>query len=473
MKKSFLIFFLLVLAVNSPAQSGRARPPSPDYTPLSTAADLPSVEKLFTETSEYARKKFEELEKSRTPYSPAVYEQVLREQRQMAARYVTEVSARPQLSAEDTYFFGLLQNLSTNFDGAIESFKKFLASEKPEAEKAQRARFLLIAGYAVKKNLPEAEIYLAEYLKNSPIKTKDKSELEGMLARGYFEKKEFERAAFHAEEAYRAIKVYFEEPTTRPAEMYKVHQMATLLFSIHKENGNIKQAVSTMEDLQKLAAFHDSFHSYFSATDKIIMLLMDNGRKTEALALFEKTKDSADKLFRNAGAVSELKRLFRKREGQYRVMMEKAPELTIDIWLSDTGLKLSDFQGKVVLIDFWATWCAPCIGAFPTLTRWQQDFRGQGFQIIGVTRYYGTVYGLPADEPGEIRFLRNFVKAQRLPYEIAVAKNSDNHIFYGANTLPTAVLIDRKGVVRYITAGANSTRDEETEKMIEKLLAEK
>jgi hypothetical protein len=151
MRNPVLIFFLLIFAVNSPAQSGRARPPSPDYIPASTAAELPSVEKLFTETSDYAKKKFEELEKSRTPYSPAVYEQVLREQRQMAARYVMEVSARPELSADDTYFFGLLQNLSTNFDGAIDSFRKFLASEKPEAEKAQRARFLLVAGYAVKK----------------------------------------------------------------------------------------------------------------------------------------------------------------------------------------------------------------------------------------------------------------------------------------------------------------------------------
>jgi thiol-disulfide isomerase/thioredoxin len=473
MKKLIFIFFLLIAAVNSPAQSGRAKQPSPEDTPVSTA-ELPSVEKLFNETSEYAARKFAELEKSRTPYNQAVYEQVLREQRQLAARYVTEVAARKELSAEDSYFLGLLQNLSTNFDDAIVSFRKFLASEKPEAEKSQRARFLLVAANVVKNNLPEAENYLMEYLKNTPIKTKDKSELENMLARGYFEKKDFERAASHAEEAYRAIKVYFEEPTTRPAEIYKVYQMATLLFSIQKENGNTKQAISTLEDLQKLAASHEASDIYFSATDKIITLMIDTGHKTEAMALFEKTGDSVDKIFHTDGVLADVKRMLRKRERQYEIMQEKAPEFTlIDSWLSGSNLKLSGLQGKVVLLDFWATWCGPCIGAFPTLSRWQQDYRAQGLEIIGITRYYGTAYGLPADEAGELGYLRNFVKTQRLPYEIAMAKNNDNHIFYGATSLPTAVLIDRKGIIRYITAGTNSTRDDETEKMIEKLLAEK
>jgi len=201
--------------------------------------------------------------------------------------------------------------------------------------------------------------------------------------------------------------------------------------------------------------------------------MIDNGQKADALARLKKIKNSVDQTFRSAGVKSEVRRLIIKRQLHYELLGEKAPELSIDKWLSGKTQKLADFQGKVIMIDFWATWCGPCIAAFPTLSRWQDKYRDQGLEIVGVTRYYGVANGRNIDEPGELSFLKAFVKTQRLPYDSVVSKENDNHAYYGANTLPTAVLIDRKGIVRYITAGTNSTRDDETLKMIETLLAEK
>jgi thiol-disulfide isomerase/thioredoxin len=473
MRVFFLIVFLLVLAACAQAQSGRGNMPSPDDTQASVSTELPTAEKRFNEVNEFAVKKYEELEKSKTPYSQTLHEQIIRDQKQLAARYASELYARTDLSAEDSYFLGLLQNLSTNFDGAMVSFKKYLALEKPDNEKAQRSRFLLVAILVMKKDLPGAENILLDYLKNSPVAARDRAEIEAMLTRSYTGSKNTELAIGHAIEAYRAVKVYFEEPETRPAEIYKIYQMATLLFSAQKDAGKNADAIDTMKDLQKVAAYHDAYDIYFSATDKIVTLMMETGHKPEALEFFKQTKLGVDKLFRSAAALEEVKRLMKKRDRHYEILFEKAPPLDVDQWLSGNELKPADLQGKVVMLDFWATWCGPCIGAFPTLSRWQDEYRAQGLQIIGITHYYGQGYGMPPGENAEAEVLRNFVRSQRLSYDTAVAKTGINHFFYGVISLPTAILIDRKGMIRYITTGSNSTRDDETEKMIQKLLAEK
>ncbi|HMJ09072.1 MAG TPA: hypothetical protein VK468_08705, partial [Pyrinomonadaceae bacterium] len=111
--------------------------------------------------------------------------------------------------------------------------------------------------------------------------------------------------------------------------------------------------------------------------------------------------------------------------------------------------------------------------AFPDLTEWHRDHTRDGLVILGVTRYYGQAEGFSVDHASEVEFLKRFKIKEDLPYDFVVLKNNDTQILFGATSLPTAVLIDRKGVVRYIESGTSPTRIYDLRQMMLKLLAEK
>ena len=108
-----------------------------------------------------------------------------------------------------------------------------------------------------------------------------------------------------------------------------------------------------------------------------------------------------------------------------------------------------------------------------TLAEWHRDLGADGLVILGVTRYYGHADGFDVDAVNEIAFLKSFKIKQDLPYDFVVTKDQALQQAYAATGLPTAVLIDRKGVIRYIESGTNPTRIEEMRDMVLKLLAEK
>lgn len=162
-----------------------------------------------------------------------------------------------------------------------------------------------------------------------------------------------------------------------------------------------------------------------------------------------------------------------KLDGERKTLNQPAPAWAAHEWIGTTPLTLEGLAGKVVLVDFFATWCKPCIMAFPHLRDWTERYAGQGLVVVGLTNSQGRYDGkqLGADE--EFAKLKDdFIPKHKINWAVGVEKSGRKTFTeYGVNGIPHVVLIDRKGVLRYFKVGAADY--DKTEKMIKKLLAEK
>ncbi len=477
--RKFLISVLFVTAFSSNlfAQSGRIvaplASPVPAEAEINKAKDL-TVEQLFTEASGYAKAKFAEYEQKKIRYSDNLYRVTLREQKQLAAKYGAAAGARENLSGADFYFLGMLHWTAENTDSAGENLRKFVVSENADAAKLQTARFVLATVAARAKNFDEAEALLAEYLKNEPTKLSEEARIEAELAAAYKENKDFARAAPHAEQAYAAQKILFKDFGSRSRGLNETLGAGLTAFEIYANGGNKAKADETLADLRRTAVAIVSIEIYYAAIDANIKYLIETGRKADALKMHQSALDEVRKDFASKQQQEDVVRRLKKREAQYKLLGETAPELAdIAYWFPGAPQSFANLRGKVVLLDFWAMWCGPCIAAFPSIIEWQQNYKKDGFAVVGLTRFYEKVQNEKVDNSVELANLKNFRAEKSLPYDFAVATSQTTQNAYGATGLPTTILIDRKGIVRYIETGTSASREADIRRQIEKLLAEK
>jgi len=150
---------------------------------------------------------------------------------------------------------------------------------------------------------------------------------------------------------------------------------------------------------------------------------------------------------------------------------EPAPELDITEWLGHDSVRLSELRGKVVLLDFWMTWCGPCISTFPRLRDWNKKYGGADFEVVGVTQYEGSKEGKRLTSLQELDYLRDFKEKYKMTYPVAIIRTGDISK-YGIAAFPTTVLLDRNGVIRYIGIGAGGEEAQNLEDTIKKVLKE-
>ncbi len=370
-------------------------------------------------------------------------EDLERQKKSLAGKYASETGARTDLKDKDYYYLGLLYVSAENDPKALDAMKKFLASYPPETkgDMIQSARSYVLILSSRRKQMAEAEQAYQAWLKGDPVVEQQRPMLEQILSVGFFKDGQYDQAVRYGQNAFDLLQK--QEARTiaekRTREQIYMNLVEVLAMSYRKSK-NTEQSLNILAEARARSFTIPSANLYRKVMD-----------------------------FVEGSSFSE-KKLMQKVESYAKA--DPAPELKIAEWLGQEPATLEDLRGRVVLLDFWATWCGPCIATFSRLREWHKKFPANDFVIVGVTQYYGRGGEKPMTPLQELDFLREFKQKHKLPYGFAISHAGEAASKYGISAYPTTVLLDRNGVIRYIGIGSGMEESENLEDMIKKVLKE-
>ena len=135
----------------------------------------------------------------------------------------------------------------------------------------------------------------------------------------------------------------------------------------------------------------------------------------------------------------------------------KAPDFTLKD-ANGRSVSLSSQKGKVVLINFWATWCPPCKAEMPSMNKLYNEMKARGFEVIAVST------------DNSLSAVKDFLSKNRLDFPILFDENKTVARQYHVFSMPTTFLIDRNGMIVDKFFGEEEWTDADIRKKIEKLL---
>lgn len=140
-------------------------------------------------------------------------------------------------------------------------------------------------------------------------------------------------------------------------------------------------------------------------------------------------------------------------------MKEPAPNFTLKSY-SGKNLKLSEFRGQVVLINFWASWCGPCRQEMPLLEKLHNKYSGLGFTVMGVNVEENNTEA------------KGIVKKDKLTFPVLFDTQNKVSQLYKVSAMPSTVIVDRDGNMRYLHQGYKPGDEKTYNTWVKKLIKE-
>lgn len=144
---------------------------------------------------------------------------------------------------------------------------------------------------------------------------------------------------------------------------------------------------------------------------------------------------------------------------QAATLDKPAPDFTLKS-LSGKNMKLSEYAGNVVMLNFWASWCGPCRKEMPLLNELHKKYEALGFVILGV------------NVEQELKLAKSFLADTPVDFPILFDSSNKVSKAYDVIAMPTTIMIDRNGQVRYLHKGYKAGDEKKYKKMVKKLIRE-